>query len=351
MLCDKCGMQLSEDAVFCIGCGKHIEKNNPNEAMVNQPVNEKGIEFILSCLKLTQLKELCSKYELKVSGNKDDLLFRLQESIPNLKDLLREFTVPVLKEICEQCEWDEDGETYCLSTSGKKDELIDRISEHLEEQDKGITKVVEEPEVTEKLSSSEQKTTQQHNKTVEPPVSSDNISKDSPETLQALEETMNGLLIAEKMKISVINFGFCGACKKRHPRQWFNFESEEKSLYLCRIGTSKIVVQDRSQEKSSYQNFTPEEFIDKYNAFREKAYISENVLQNDLPIQESEEKVGLFQKMRTFFQRKDVQQGIQKGAKTLFKIIEVVGTPPFTQLAKVGEVVLKQYTSKKIAQN
>jgi len=139
MLCDKCGMQLSE----------------------------KSIEFILRCLRLTQLRELCSKYELKVSGNKEDLLYRLQESISNLKDLLREFTVPVLQEICERCEWDEDGETYCLSTSGRKDELIDRISEHLEEQDKGITKVVEEPEVTEKLSSSEQKTTQQHTKIVD----------------------------------------------------------------------------------------------------------------------------------------------------------------------------------------
>lgn len=311
-------------------------------------MNSRGIRFILENLTVNQLKELCSQSDLKISGNKNDLLDRLQDGFPNYEELLSNFTIAGLKEICKLCEWEEDGDIFRLQTSGKKDELIERISDYLKEWYGEESKVVTDTNSKQKNSSEDvKKALQQHNDTeAKDHLSTDNVANDSPEILQALKEILNGLLFAERTKIGGITSGFCGACKKRHPKQWFDFVNEDKAFYLCRIGTTTIVVREGDKSNSSYHNLSLEEFINEFNKYRKDDFPSENIQENNISIQESEHKVGLFQKLAKFFQEND--EDIKHIAvKSVFYLIDVVGVPPFTIISKIGEFAYDRHKSKK----
>ncbi|EDY36282.1 SAP domain protein [Aciduliprofundum boonei T469] len=79
-------------------------------------------DFLYVYLTVEQLREICRKYKLSTSGKKDDLIQRIISSSISEIDILKTLSVYDLKWIAED---------MGLTKSGKKDEIIKRIMEQI----------------------------------------------------------------------------------------------------------------------------------------------------------------------------------------------------------------------------
>lgn len=79
-------------------------------------------DFLYVYLTVEQLREICRKYKLSTSGKKDDLIQRIISSSISEVDVLKTLSVYDLKWIAED---------MGLTKSGKKDEIIKRIMEQI----------------------------------------------------------------------------------------------------------------------------------------------------------------------------------------------------------------------------
>ncbi len=93
-----------------------IERNEPSASFATY---ELAGQFILECLGKPELQDMCDDLELPVSGNKEDLVFRvLGDPDFNLETALAYLDKEGLKDICD---------AMGIRTQGVRDELVERI--------------------------------------------------------------------------------------------------------------------------------------------------------------------------------------------------------------------------------
>ncbi|MEA1048382.1 hypothetical protein U5801_00905 [Lamprobacter modestohalophilus] len=274
----------------------------------------KKLDAVLEVMTTPQLRDFVYRYELECSDARK--ISALKEAIgeyePDIEELLIIFSVAQLKEICGILE---------IDSNGKKQAIIDRIarSDSLDEENmRGGKSTVTESE----------------------------------DELAALEDVINGLLNSGELKIGSTTSGYCGSCQKRHAKQWFDFQKKEKSFYLCRIGSGAIVLREGSRKATSYETVTIEGFVKLYSRYRDFAYDLPNELIEDLehesgaifaPEEAVIEKNGVLRRISALFRNK---KKVQHVARMSCKVITIVGVPPFTVVAAIGEAFLDHYSSK-----
>jgi len=106
-------------------------------------------DFLNAFLTVGQLKYICSKFNLPVSGRKEELINRVTKSSVSERKLLESLTLYELKEIAE---------FMGLNKSGRKSRVIDRILSQIK-----VSKIKEYKVTSEKLSSPTTKMTFKRN--------------------------------------------------------------------------------------------------------------------------------------------------------------------------------------------
>lgn len=152
-------------------------------------------------------------------------------------EVLSVLTVDELKWIAEE---------FDLPTSGRKAEIIDRIlsadDDRVEDED--AEEEMEAPRPARPRRQREPETADYGagEKTSAAPAAP-KVGTRTDVDLSIFQAWLQGALNTGRVSEGQMNYAFCRACSRKHPRRWFNYQDEgsERSFYLCYAGEPIVV--------------------------------------------------------------------------------------------------------------
>ncbi|MEZ5672581.1 MAG: hypothetical protein R3E08_09435 [Thiotrichaceae bacterium] len=190
--------------------------SNPEEIRIN----------LIDSLTVQELRKIVKKFGIEYEGaaKKKLLVEAILQSPVRVCDIAEEWSEVQLKEFCD---------AIGMDSVGRKSTLLKKLATFLNEP-------TEAPKRPEKK---------------KPELPPEDVQE-----LEELESVLNQQIVLGKVNIGKINRGFCGACKKMHAKQWFEFADQGVSFYICRIGIPTVVIRTGDQ----YENLSASAFVLKY---------------------------------------------------------------------------------------
>lgn len=195
---------------------------------------------VLDCLNAAELKHILDTFDIASPNRKALAVMRLAILDEGLdpSEVLSALTVEELKWIAEAFE---------LATSGRKASIIDRILSDDGDGSDDVTET-ESAEGAAMEASLDPMKARKHLSVdasedvalaALPSSSFQNVRNDVD--LSIFQAWLQGALNTGRVAEGQMNFAFCRACSRKHPRRWFNFESSDRSFYLCYAGDPVVV--------------------------------------------------------------------------------------------------------------